>query len=400
MTMTTILAVSSYFKGEEFLRECKRQGAHVILLTEENLKDDPWPNESIDERFLMPNLSIVSDLVNGVAYLARSRQIDRIIALDEYDVENVAILREHLRIPGMGITLTKRFRDKLIMREAADKAGVRVPQFTKVVNYDVLRDFMRRVPPPWVLKPRLEAGAMGIRRVYNEEELWRLLDQLGDEQSFRVLEQYVPGSVYHVDAIIYQGETVFASVQRYGAPPLNVSHDGGIFTTLTVPPDSEDAVKLRALNIEVIRGLGLEDGATHAEFIKGNADGEFYFLEIAARVGGANISDLVHATTGANPWAEWAKVEIALARGEKYVPPVVQQRYGGLLVSLARQEYPDLSGYNDPEIVWRMNKKQHVGLIVACDDLARTQALVDSYKERFVTDFLAVAPAKDKPDAH
>lgn len=395
--MTTILAITSYFKGEEFLRACKRQGAHVILLTEEKLKDDPWPNESIDERFLMPDLTRLADLVNGVAYLARSRRIDRLIPLDEYDVENVAILREHLRIPGMGITLTKRFRDKLIMRDVTQAAGIRVPAFTPVINYDALRDFMARVPPPWVLKPRLEAGAMGIRRVADSETLWRLLDQLGDEQSFRVLEQYIPGAVYHVDAITAGGETVFASVQRYGAPPLNVSHDGGIFTTLTVAPDSDEAAALRALNVQVIQALGLIDGATHAEFIKADADGQFYFLEIAARVGGANIADLVEATTGVNPWAEWARLEVALARGEAYQPPPTRQRYGGLLVSLARQKYPDMSGYNDAEVVWRMNKEQHAGLIVASDDPARVRALVDSYRERFVHDFLAFAPPLDKP---
>lgn len=397
MSTTTILAITSYFKGEEFLRACKREGAHVMLLTEEQLKDEPWPRESIDEVFLMPNLSKLSDVVNGVAYLARSRKIDRIVPLDEYDVENVAILREHLRIPGMGITLTKRFRDKLIMRQTAHEAGIRVPAFTPVINYDALRDFMIKVPPPWVLKPRLEAGAMGIRRVANDEELWRLLDQLGDEQSFRVLEQYIPGSVYHVDAITYGGETLFASVQRYGQPPLNVSHDGGIFTTMTVDPESDEAAQLRDFNIEVINALGLTDGATHAEFIKGDADGQFYFLEIAARVGGANIADLVEATTRLNPWGEWARLEIALARGKRYSLPEIKQRYGGLLVSLARQEYPDLSGYNDPEVVWRMNKKQHAGLIVASDDAERVETLVKGYSERFLYDFNAVAPARDKP---
>jgi biotin carboxylase len=398
MSATTILAITSYFKGEEFLRACKREGAHVMLLTEEKLRDDPWPRESIDEVFLMPDLTKISDVVNGVAYLARGRKIDRILPLDEYDVENVAILREHLRVPGMGISLTKRFRDKLIMRQAAHEAGIRVPAFTPVIHYDDLRAYMKRVPPPWVLKPRLEAGAMGIRRVFSEEELWRLLDQLGDEGSFRVLEQYIPGAVYHVDAITYHGETCFASVQRYGQPPLNVSHDGGIFTTLTLDPAGDEAAALCAFNVEVIRALGLHDGVTHAEFIKGDADGQFYFLEIAARVGGANIADLVEAATGVNPWAEWARLEIAQARGEPYTLPKTFQRYGGLLVSLAKQDYPDLSGYNDPEVAWRMHKKHHAGLIVASDDPARVESLVNHYAERFLADFNAVVPARDKPE--
>jgi len=186
-------------------------------------------------------------------------------------------------------------------------------------------------------------------------------------------------------------------VQKYGQPPMNVAHGGGVFTTRTLPHDSKDSQTLRKLNSEVIRTLGLVRGVTHAEYIKAHADERFYFLEIAARVGGAHISDLVEASTGLNLWAEWAKIEIAHLRGEPYCLPETRQDYGGLLVSLARQEYPDTSSYQDSEIVWRLNKKQHVGLIVASPEFDRVSTLLDSYSQRFVHDFLAVAPPKDKP---
>ena len=64
---------------------------------------------------------------------------------------------------------------------------------------------------------------------------------------------------------------------------------------------------------------------------------------------------------------------------------------------LARQDYPDLSGYNDPEVYWRSDKHNHAGIIVASPDPARVQALLDEYAQRFVQDFLAVMPALDKP---
>ncbi len=393
--MTIILAMSSYFKGEELLREAKRQGAHTILLTEEKLKNDPWPWESIDELFLMPNLGIIHDVIHAVAYLARTRKIDRILPLDEYDVEMAAFLREHLRIPGIGLSATKLFRDKLAMRMAINAAGLREPQFSPVINHDDIRDWVWRVPAPWVLKPRLEAGAMGIKRVQNDGELWKLIEELGDQQSFRVLEQYVPGDVYHVDALTVNGETIFSNVSRYGRPPLNVSHDGGVFMTYTLPDDHPESVALFEFNKKVIKALGHTHGPTHAEFIKGFADGEFYFLEIAARVGGAHIADLVHQSRGINLWGEWARLEIMTVRGETYSLPPVTNHHGALIVCLARQHQPDLSGYNDPEIVWRMNKSQHAGVIVVSDDHDRVDALKNSYVERFSRDFLAVAPAKE-----
>ena len=52
----TILCMSSYEKGHEFIREAKRQGWRVLLLTVEKLKDAGWPRDHIDEVYLMPDL--------------------------------------------------------------------------------------------------------------------------------------------------------------------------------------------------------------------------------------------------------------------------------------------------------------------------------------------------------
>jgi hypothetical protein len=50
----------------------------------------------------MPELSKVEEDIRGVSFLARTQIIDRIAALDDYDVWTAAALREHLRIFGMG----------------------------------------------------------------------------------------------------------------------------------------------------------------------------------------------------------------------------------------------------------------------------------------------------------
>jgi hypothetical protein len=155
----TVLCLASYFKGTLFLEECHRQGGHVILLTEQKVADEEWPRAAIDEFYLMPDLAQQPDITYAVSFLARTRPIHSIVALDDYDVETAAALREHLRLPGLGISATKLFRDKLAMRVRAHQAGIRVPEFLHVLNHEQLADFMVRVPPPWVLKPRGEAGS-------------------------------------------------------------------------------------------------------------------------------------------------------------------------------------------------------------------------------------------------
>ena len=119
----TILCVTSYEKGQEFLRTCKSIGCRVLLLTVEKLRDANWPRESIDEIFFMPEELPLEAILNTVSYLARSQPIDRIVALDEFDMENVSALREHMRIPGMGLTTVRYFRDKLAMRARAKEIG-------------------------------------------------------------------------------------------------------------------------------------------------------------------------------------------------------------------------------------------------------------------------------------
>ena len=390
----TILCISSYFKGNPFLQEAKRQGAHVILVTIEELKNDLWAREAVDEFFYLqvPGLSKQPDTTNAISYLARDRQIDRIVALDDFDVETAADLREHLRLPGMSSSQARFFRDKLAMRVQAQTRGVPIPEFVHILNYDRLRSYMAHVPGPWVLKPRSEASAMGIKKIHHPDELWARLNELGDRQSFFLLERFIPGDVYHVDSVVWDGRVVFVATNKYGMPPMTVYHGGGVFATSTLPYESAEEQALESINREVIGAMGMERGVTHAEFIRSYEDGRFYFLEIAARVGGAGIDQMIEHATGINQWAEWAKVEIAQARGEVYQPSPQRRDYAGLVVSLARQEWPDTSAYNDPEVVWRLHKKNHVGFIVASYDYGRVQYLIGDYAARISQDYLASAP--------
>jgi biotin carboxylase len=392
----SILCVTTYEKGQEFIRTCKAIGCTVYLLTVEKLRNGDWPREAIDEMFFMPEELPLPELLKAVSYAARTRKIDRIVALDEFDMENVSAIREHLRIPGMGLTTVRYFRDKLAMRARAREGGVSVPEFVHVLNHGELREFMARVPAPWLLKPRSQASGIGMKKIHQPDELWPLLDRLGDEQSHFLLERFVPGSVFHVDSVVSERDVLFAEAHVYGAPPLDVSHAGGVFTTRTLGRNSEDAQALQTVNRTLIESLGLVRGVTHAEFLKAHADGKFYFIEIAARVGGAYISDVIEHATGVNLWREWAKLEVGAGK-QPYTLPATRKDYAGVIVSLARQEEPDTSAYTDPEIVYRAKKYHHAGFIVKSANPVRVKDLLEDYSRRFVTDFLATQPVPEKP---
>lgn len=391
----TILALASECKGIPYLQEASRQGCRVLLLVKESYADNPdWPQEAIAARFIMPELSKQPDVTYAVSYLARAEKIDRIVALDDYDVATAAHLREHLRIPGMGETTARHFRDKLAMRVQAQDEGILAPAFTAVFNNQEVNDFLSRVPAPWVLKPRFDAGAVGIRKLHDPQIVWDTLNELGDQRSFYLLEQFIPGDVYHVDSLIWQREVLFAIASKYGTPPLAVTREGGIFNTRTLRHDSAESLRLLALNAELMTALRQVRGVAHTEFIHAHADGRFYFLETAARVGGANIDRLVQAASGIELWQEAARIDLANLSGKPYLPPLTRPHHAGLIICLARQQQPDLGPYNDPEIVWRLEKQHHAGLLVASPDYGRVEHLLAGYTDRFAQDFLTSAPPK------
>lgn len=392
-----LLCISTYEKGQAFLREAARLGCAVTLLTVEKLAHGDWPWESLAAFHTMPENLTAEESLRYITRLMMRTDFARIVALDEFDLGTAALAREHLRLPGMGQTATRYFRDKLAMREGARVGSVAVPDFFSVANHHELWRFMQRTGGPWLLKPRWSASAIGIQRIEHEDEVWPHLERLGDRASEHLLECFVPGEIYHVEGISWQGEVVFAEAHKYGKPPMQTMHQGGVFTTRTLDRDGEEARGLRTIHAQTLKALGMVNGVTHSEFIRAHHDGQFYFLETAARVGGAFIAEVAESASGVNPWVEWARTEVALLKGEEYRLPELRGKYAGSVICLARQEEPDTSAYDAPEVVYRMHKHHHAGLIVQSDSAARVQELVESYSEGFLHDFCARMDVPDKP---
>ncbi len=394
-----LLAISTYEKGQAFLREAARLGCRVTLLTTHKLWGADWPKDVLAHFETMPEELAPEAVLPHVTRFARHRRYERVVALDEFDLDTAALVREHLRLPGMGRSAVRPFRDKLAMRETARKAGVAVPEFAGTWNHDELWRFLSSTEGPWLLKPRASASAIGIQKFTDPNAVWPMLERLGDEASHHLVERFLPGAIFHVEGLTWQGELQFALPHKYGQPPFETMHSGGIFSTRTLERDGEQTEALKTIHAEVVRGLGMTSGPTHSEFIRAHADGKFYFLETAARVGGAYIAEVVEAAAGVNPWVEWARMVAAEMRGETYALPPIREEYAGSVICLARQEWPDLGPFDAPEVVYRLKKHHHAGLIVQSKSAERVKGLVEEYSRRFYHDFYARMDAPDKPTA-
>ena len=384
------------------MRECKQRGCSVVLVTKEKMLHEDWPRDVLGEVFALPNDAPVELFLDLVSHIAKTVKPDRIIALEEFDVVMAALAREHLCLAGMSSSTARTFRDKFAMATKARDAGLTVPDFVAAINDDEVNEFLKRVPAPWILKPRSDVSAIGIRKLETAEEVWKAIEELNNREvlreraSYHVLARFIAGEVFHVDSLVDGGRVIFAGVNKYGRPPLQVAHGGGAYISQTIPHDSVDKKTLLQINRRLIKAMRMQTGATHAEFIKSEADGDFYFLEIAARVGGAYIADVLEAASGINLWREWAHMEVRGHNDQRRLRP--RKEHAGIILSLARQEFPDTSAYDDSEVVYRVKKKHHAGLIVRSKSHERVTELLNDYAIRFEKDFIAVLPPLERPE--
>lgn len=398
-----IVCIASEQKGNEFLEEAQSAGWHVTLVTRKKLLDQPWMWTALNDVKTVEDDAGQEEYVRAIANVAGSRKIDRIVGLDEFDVTTAARAREHLQVAGMTSSHALRFRDKLSMRNIASRAGIPCPEFTGAFNQDEIAEFLERVELPVIVKPRFEVSAFGIRKCERKEDVWNVLNDLDNRHNWRdhpsqfVIERFIKGSVYHVDSIVDGGKVLAAGVSKYGTPPFSVTHYGGVFTTSIVPYKAKERKELEALNRDLLSAFKYERGVSHAEFLQSDADGKFYLLEVACRVGGAYIANVLEHACNFNLWREWARLETS-TNENPYKLPKLRKDFAGVALALANTDTPDTSHYTDDEIVYRVTKPKHVGLIFYSSKEKRINELLTTYTERISADFLAVAPAKERFD--
>lgn len=375
-------------------------GHRAYLVTNEVTKTDPWPHHALEEIYYMPSSDgrtwNIDELISGTAFLFSQRPIDRIIALDDYDVSKAALLREEFRMPGMGQTTARHFFDKLAMRMIAKEAGIRVPGFTALFNNQEIHRFFASSEGPWMVKPRMDAGALGIRKLHSEADFWEWEKEYGGDKRHKFLvEEFKAGDILHVDTLLKDYKLHFHRASEYLDPPFKVAHGGGVFQSHTLEVNSKDDKVLKTLNHKVLKAFGLKDGASHSEYIRSHSDGHFYFLETSARVGGAHLAEMVEAASSVNLWKEWAKIELSNLTGSKYTAPKAEPNNAGIIVTLSKYEDIDYAQFSDPDIWWTLLKKYHIGMIFKHPDRGHILEKLKHYSQRIGEDFSTTVPLKE-----
>lgn len=395
----TFLCITCEFKGLPFMAALHELGHKVFLVTSSKTKENIWPNEILEDIFYMDEKDgrkwNMDDLISGTAYLFREHNIDKIIALDDYDVWKASVLREEFRSPGMGQTTARHFYDKLAMRMVAQDSGINIPGFTSLFNDTIISDFFKTHSGPYVIKPRMDAGAIGIRKIKNATEYWEWNETNQDKRHRYLVEVFKPGSVYHVDSLVQDYKQIFVRASRYLQPPFEVAHGGGIFRSQTLDNSLKESQDLKELNGRVLKVFRLKFGASHGEYIRSDEDGKLYFLETSARVGGAHLADMVNSATGVNLWREWARIEHAELLGETYESPKDSNFNAGIIVTLIRYPEVDYNQFSDSTIDWRLNKSYHIGLVFKDKSMEVIEAKLEEFANKIHAEYHSSIPLKE-----
>ena len=295
---TTLLCIATYRKGDEFLQECRRQGCRVLLLTEEKLRDADWPRDAIDEFYYVRRDMPREDIRKGAA-LPRAhrahrshRRARRLRRRDGRDAARVPARAGHGRDD-------RRARFATSWPCACAPAPPASPARSSCTRSTTRRSRSgrRRVPPPWVLKPRGQAAAIGIRKLAIADELWRASTRSATRGRLR------PRAVRAWRRVPRRFARVRSRPGRSRRPAATDTADGGRARGRHLR--HADAVGRRPVATalaasstpRVLHSFGLRPRRV-AHGVHPRPRRPWHFLETSARVGGAYIVDVVEAATG------------------------------------------------------------------------------------------------------
>lgn len=250
-------------------------------------------------------------------------KIDCLIALSEFTLEIAAKVRLKLDIPGPKPDQVKWYRDKVYMKDAIRNSGLRVPEFISADDPDLLNK-VKDLSFPLILKPRAGAASIGVKKISSSEELVNSLSNINAAEY--EIEEYIVGNIFHVDGYVNSlGDVVFQVVSEYVNDCLSFAL-GQPLGSYTID-DQQILLAVEAYTVKCCQALNLSASPFHLELFW--CQGEIVFLEIGARVGGAEVPHLINKIHDVNLYECWLR-ELS---GDSLPPiPTKSNTQGGWLV--------------------------------------------------------------------
>ncbi|WP_197492080.1 ATP-grasp domain-containing protein [Paenibacillus jamilae] len=250
--------------------------------------------------------------------------IDHLISLSEFDMDVAAFLRTKYAIPGVDEQQVQLYRNKVEMKKRLKEHSIRTPYFIDFTTSDEVLAFAKKVNYPLILKPKVSAASIGVKLVHTDAELEEFLTtiSLADYEA----EEFVEGTIFHIDGIVNKGKIEFISVSRYVGSCLDFSK-GKPCGSILITKDKNLRQRIVDFTGRSLKALELSEGSFHMELIH-KQEKELVFLEIGARFGGAEIPFFLLDRFGIHLGEETVKILLGTFTG---VPEADLNIHGGFL---------------------------------------------------------------------
>ncbi|WP_379137479.1 acetyl-CoA carboxylase biotin carboxylase subunit family protein [Paenibacillus sp. sgz500958] len=301
----------------EFCERLHEQGATVLGIGDAEYDGlGQRLKASLTEYYRISDLENYDELVRAVGYFThRYGKIDRFESLNEYWLEQDAMIRTDFNIYGTKTDFIHNLKQKSKMKDFFYKSGVSTVQFTTGSDRASVDEFIRSAGFPLVVKPDLGSGASMTYKINNEDELQHFFDHKPADVHF-IIEEFIDGIILTYDGLVdIDGEVRFAVSHRFEQSVMEVVNTDDhlyYFCLKDVSPEVEEAGR------SILKAFDIRERFFHIELFKSNKDGRIIALEVNMRPPGAWMTDAINFAYDVDVYKEWARMVVHNEVGGPY----------------------------------------------------------------------------------
>ncbi len=305
-----VLMISPGFPLEMpyFTRGLSAVGASVLGIGDQPVQALAAPvREALTDYLQVRDLWDEPRVIDQVQRWLGQRTLDRVECLWEPGMVLAGRLRETFGVSGLKAQASLRFRDKELMKQALDRAGIRTPRHARATTKAQVREAIERIGLPVIVKPIAGAGSADTHEVRERAQIDAVLGQLGHIEQVSV-EEFIEGEEFTYDTVSHDGKPLFENIALYRPKPL-VARLNEWISPQSVCLRDIDAERLRggrAMGRKVLEALEFEAGFTHMEWFLTPA-GEAVFGEIGGRPPGGRLVHAMNYSCDIDLFTGWAE---------------------------------------------------------------------------------------------
>ncbi|MFT2017685.1 ATP-grasp domain-containing protein [Streptomyces sp. 796.1] len=309
----------------DMARHAKELGLEVVLVHSPGSRPDRV-QRYVDLMIECPVPVTEPDAVLDIlAPLHHDRPFRRVLAPGEDAVLAAAVASEKLGIPGNSVETVRAIKNKVLTRQAMERAGISPVLHRVVASEAELLDFIAEVGGKVILKPIDSTGSLSTLPIDDAEQApgaWELF--VADGHAEGLVEEFLEGPEVTLESFSTAGTHHPIGVDEYLKAPGQAVEIGDLFPGRVDPAVREEMVRLtRAL----LDAVGLLEGPSHTEFIL--TDRGPRILETHCRIGGGGIHELVRRAYD----IDLSRLQVAVPLGlETFTPHSLDAGRGAVMI--------------------------------------------------------------------